>query len=377
MADAKLPTGVFPNENSITLRFAVKGKRYTETLRIPPTKRNIHIVAVKKRSEFIESVELYGRVRPAESPTMGFYLDKWFKIASQTVAENTLKTYSKYLTTLQKHFKQIPIDDMTIGLVRDYCLGLDSNMKIKSIRSLISPLRLALSIAVEDGEIQHNVLSDWSFSKGETDNRYGYIVDPFTAQEQHALLAAMEPQIRNFYRLSIWSGIRTAEAIALTWDDVDLVHGTIDINKTRTESVNKVIHRTKTDKSRRKIKLLPPALEAIKDQRQYTQLKGAEVFMHPELDMPFRGDKVLRTTYFYPALKKAGVKRRNPYQCRHTFASMMLSTGESPQWVADYMGHANWSMITKVYGKWMPEVEQDVGGKAVEMFANYNHKVSV
>ena len=47
---------------------------------------------------------------------------------------------------------------------------------------------------------------------------------------------------------------------------------------------------------------------------------------------------------------------------------MMLSAGEHPMWVAQQMGHADWAMIRKTYGRWMPNTEADSGGKAVSTF---------
>ncbi|WP_231990347.1 hypothetical protein [Nitrosomonas ureae] len=49
------------------------------------------------------------------------------------------------------------------------------------------------------------------------------------------------------------------------------------------------------------------------------------------------------------------MKYRTPYQTRHTFASMMLSSGEHYMWVAHQMGHKDWGMIIKVYGRWIPQ----------------------
>jgi integrase len=47
---------------------------------------------------------------------------------------------------------------------------------------------------------------------------------------------------------------------------------------------------------------------------------------------------------------------------------MMLSAGEHPMWVADQMGHSDWTMIAKVYGKWMPDANLTAGSKAVALF---------
>ena len=61
--------------------------------------------------------------------------------------------------------------------------------------------------------------------------------------------------------------------------------------------------------------------------------------------------------------------KRHPYQTRHTYAGMMLSAGESPMWVAQQMGHSDWTMIARIYGRWIPEAAPDAGQKAVKIFA--------
>lgn len=47
---------------------------------------------------------------------------------------------------------------------------------------------------------------------------------------------------------------------------------------------------------------------------------------------------------------------------------MMLSAGEHPMWVAKQMGHSDWTMIAREYGRWMPVMNDDAGGKAVSSF---------
>jgi integrase len=68
-------------------------------------------------------------------------------------------------------------------------------------------------------------------------------------------------------------------------------------------------------------------------------------------------------------MKLAKVKYRNPYQTRHTYASMMLTAGESDRWVAAQMGHTDTGMINRIYGKWIVDAQPDAGSKAVELFA--------
>jgi len=79
------------------------------------------------------------------------------------------------------------------------------------------------------------------------------------------------------------------------------------------------------------------------------------------------GDQPIRKTLWAHAVKKACVRYRRPYQTRHTYTSVMLSAGEHPTWVAGQMGHSDWTMIARVYGRWMPSNDTHAGGKAERM----------
>lgn len=48
---------------------------------------------------------------------------------------------------------------------------------------------------------------------------------------------------------------------------------------------------------------------------------------------------------------------------------MMLSAGEHPMRVVKQMGHADWTMIARVYSHWMPSADVEAGNRAVKKFA--------
>lgn len=68
-------------------------------------------------------------------------------------------------------------------------------------------------------------------------------------------------------------------------------------------------------------------------------------------------------------VRRAGARYRSPYQTRHTYASTLLSAGENPMWVAQQMGHADWAMIRKVYGRWVSEVDPTAGERIGALLA--------
>jgi len=119
---------------------------------------------------------------------------------------------------------------------------------------------------------------------------------------------------------------------------------TIKIERALTEAATDV-EDPKTDAGIRTIKLLGPAFSALLDQKQYTYKVGEEIFHNPEINEPWTGDQQVRKQLWVPAIRNSKVPYRYPYQTRHSYASMMLSAGEHPMWVAKQMGHADWEKV--------------------------------
>ncbi|EGR1055942.1 integrase [Vibrio cholerae] len=53
---------------------------------------------------------------------------------------------------------------------------------------------------------------------------------------------------------------------------------------------------------------------------------------------------------------KRGVRCRNQYQLRHSYASWMITHANvNVSYLAQQMGHADITMVARVYGKWLVE----------------------
>ena len=194
----------------------------------------------------------------------------------------------------------------------------------KTLANLVSVLRAALQDAVDDDLIPYNVLHDFRFRRNEPPKSDD--VDPFSREEQTALLGALSGQHHNLILFAIWTGLRTSELVALEWGDIDFVRGIIKVQRAKTQHASKP-ETPKTKSGNREVKLLPPALSALTDQQQYTGQENKRVFKNPNTGKDLRGDRCIRKFWEW-GLKQAGLRYRNPYQTRHTYASMMLSAGE-------------------------------------------------
>jgi len=116
---------------------------------------------------------------------------------------------------------------------------------------------------------------------------------------------------------------------------------------------SKKIESTKTEKGDRYVDLLPPALDALRAQKEHTGSR-------------WESDEILCKGQWTTLCRRAGVRYRPPGQMRHTFASMTLMAGESLQWVAQMMGHTEWEFIARVYYRWIPRDKGEAGKKAIK-----------
>ncbi|APR33579.1 integrase [Citrobacter freundii] len=65
------------------------------------------------------------------------------------------------------------------------------------------------------------------------------------------------------------------------------------------------------------------------------------------------------STRWNAAVKRAGIRRRNPYHTRHAFACWLLSARANPSFIANQMGHENAQIVSEVYSTWIKEMNGD------------------
>jgi len=66
----------------------------------------------------------------------------------------------------------------------------------------------------------------------------------------------------------------------------------------------------------------------------------------------FPHGSIIRYAVFI-SLLTAGVRYRNPYQTRHTYASSLLMLGANPLYVSTQLGHVDTTLVFRTYGRWI------------------------
>jgi integrase len=161
------------------------------------------------------------------------------------------------------------------------------------------------------------------------------------------------------YVLAVHCGLRQGELLGLTWKDVDLEAGTLQIRRTLSDGA---FTAPKTARSRRSVKLTAGAVEALRchsahqaDEmtRMGERYEDRGLIFASEVGTPFNRHNLAQRS-FKPLLKRAELPNIRFHGLRHTCATLLLSKGVHPKFVQELLGHATIAITLDTYSHVLP-----------------------
>lgn len=382
-SNIKCPRGVsirqFTHEERFQIAFSYQGIQCRELLPPGPITQTAANLAGGKRAEILNRIAESARGLAAfvyadffpSSPRAAQFDAGGRRVMLEKLLQKTLEGYEKQvnngnmaLSTLQGYRKAInsarvkafvagkPIASVTPGDVREFAGGIQGTAKF--VRNLLTPLRATFEDALNDDLIKANPFDRVAMAKllKKTTKASEYEVDPYTAAEREALLKGCRVDERPMVQFWLAAGLRPGELIAFKWPKVDWTNrkARIDLNQ-----VSKKEKLPKTAAGIRDVDLSDDAIAALIAQKSASFEAGQHVWLNPRTGQPWTTDAQIRKTLWQPLCARSGVRYRNPYQCRHTFASALLTAGANPWYVAEQLGHADVQLVYTTYGKFIRE----------------------
>jgi integrase len=248
-------------------------------------------------------------------------------------------------------------------------------LSAKRINGILAPMRQILAEAADRYGFVSPTLNLKPLRLRKTD------VEPFSLEQVQQILATVRADWRNYFTVRLFTGMRTGEAHGLRWKYVDFDKRLILIRETfvlgEDEYTSLILIRetfvlgedeyTKTDSSQRDIQMTQVVFEALQAQHPATGKLSDYVFCNKEgkpLDNDNFGSRV-----WYPLLLHLGLKKRRPYQMRHTAATLWLASGEAPEWIARQLGHSSTEMLFRVYSRYVPNLTRRDGSAIDRLLA--------
>jgi len=195
------------------------------------------------------------------------------------------------------------------------------------------------------------------------------VMTPLTRERTAGLIEAAEArgdQWAALWRLLVDSGLCIGEALALTWDDLDLERGRVSVAKTLVLHADgpdgaPVVNEPKNSHSRRLVPIAPATVRALRAHRARQAADrlalGPRYAAHGLVFSTAVGtvaryrriNEALRAT-----LAAAELPRVRIHDLRHTAATLMLAANIPAKIVSERLGHSSIAITLDRYSHVMP-----------------------
>lgn len=166
----------------------------------------------------------------------------------------------------------------------------------------------------------------------------------------HDLIVSATDRGRPLVALLAFTGLRLSEALALTWDHVDLVDGRLHVERQMGED-GRPTSRLKAESSRRTVPLPAPLRHVLTDVLREQVAVGRGNPTDPVL-MSARlthFTKRRAAMLFSKAVKHSGLGDVVPHDCRYSYGSLLIEKGVPITTVSRLLGHSSPATTMRIY----------------------------
>jgi integrase len=289
--------------------------------------------------------------------TLGEYGDKVIAAREGFVKARTVQANREGFTRIKDFIGNVKVKAVTPGVVVKLAQYLKSKKLANgTVRYALEVLSIILNHARIDGIIVSNpafgITKQLRLEKEkELDDIKAFTLD----QRIKFIEAARTNYLYPLFRFLFATGVRVGEALAIRIDDLDVQGKKVRIDEqcgsgeTTSPKSNKTRY---VDVTAEVIGLLQQQIKRTKEKELAHGRQASYLFVTEA------GKPVLRSVVykqFERVLVLAGLPAHfHPHCTRHTYATLLLSNGESLQYVQQQLGHATISLTADLYGKWIP-----------------------
>lgn len=358
------------------VRYRLGGRETSETFVRKPDGEMFRDILGDGRGDRVTQAMRWLKARQDEEAGATMTFGVWFEHYITQLTGVTPRTRSDYRSIHRRylsHLDPLPLTLLGRQHVTSLVNEMDSSGRApKTIKQTVHMLSTCLGLAIDEGHLTANPCRNVrlpSVQFGGVEARF------LTYEEARALILATPAHYQPLVTFLLGTGMRWSEATAIEGRHINFKAGTIRVEQAwkRVPGQGFVIGPPKTKKARRTIN---PAVMA---------LVAAKTLVRKPFDLVFTtaSGGPVRHANFYNNIWQSAVKRAglDPapriHDCRHSFASWLISDGISLEAVQDQLGHESIETTRKVYAQLLPAVGVAVGKAASAAMELVLHGVEV
>ena len=320
-------------------------------------------------------------VEPARVP-VGEYLDRWLEdVARPRIRERTHRDYRFLIDRyIRPYIGAQRLDRLSPADVQAMIATLTAGerdpekperwrrrpLSPKTIRHAHAVLSTALTQAMRWEMLSRNVASLVELPRLRPRE-----MRSLSREEADQFRAAIRGErFEALFLLLLGTGVRPSEALAFTWDDLDVEGARATVRRVlpRDQKGEPRFEEPKTARSRRTVPLSPSVVRALRTHRAaQAKERLAASAVYSDNDLVFASltggpldERNVVHRHFKPALRRAKLPEATRlYDLRHCHVTLSLRAGEPVHVVSARVGHASARMTLDVYAHALPADESE------------------
>lgn len=344
-------------KGKLWITFYHQSKRYRRSLKLDDTKANRKLAETKLIPEIVHQLnqdEFLKTTNVKKVPTVDEFMKVSFEMHEAYRRSLSQKDYKFiYERHIKPTFGKRKVDEIKPSEIATWQSKIMQKLSTKSLTMIRAVFNVMFNDALADELITRNPMSLIKKPKNVSVNE----ILPFTVDEIFTILDNIQEKMRAVFAIGFFAGLRTGEILVLKWEDIDLENNIIKVRRAKRQGVE---GNPKTASSIRDVEIIDILLPYLQNHLKY-KIDESEYMFNSWHKQPFADFGCLAKTYWQPIFEELDIQYRNPYQMRHTFASMMISNGEDILWVSKMLGHTNSAITLTMYARYIENKEKKRG----------------
>lgn len=313
-----------------------------------------------------------------ESATTEFrrYFKRWYETTRMPyITERTQVNYHYTMKAVDSYFGATSIGDITSTDYQRIILDYGKDHAHETARKFHHHLKACFDYAFRNGVIKKDPTYSAKIVGKQSEKKVKYLseADMIKLMRQVLETTTLDNTANYILILANATGMRIGEILGLTFGDVDIANQVISVRQSYDYVLTHKAKATKTESSVRQVKVdkvtCSYLAEIVDDRRSLCKTSDKNVdgfiFINRNTFKPISWTMVNKVLTRH--CERAGVPRITTHAFRHTHISYLLNNDVYEQYVSERVGHADTTMIRRVYGHVLDELKAKSDDKVIHL----------